>query len=238
MFKLLTNKKFLLSLAALAFITLIFSLFPKKQALPTIIASNPDSNATQVSVYNPLEITFDQDISPTSFSITSIPSEDWSLSLKSPRVLTLSHTLYLQTNKLYTLNLSYNNQSLTTLTFTTKEERNDPRYLQDVQKDMDRDYPLATKLPYNTPSYRVVYSAPLTLEITLKSQTISSTKAIADIKSWVTQNGGDAAAHKYVIGTGPLPSSAGIPENRNTGTPNPSPTPIPSESLFEYLPAE
>ncbi len=72
-----------------------------------------------------------------------------------------------------------------------------------MKDELARDYPLAQKLPYSTPDYRVVYSSPMTLEITLKNSNLTSVEVIDEIKSWVTKNGGDVANHKYVIAPAP-----------------------------------
>ena len=61
---------------------------------------------------------------------------------------------------------------------------------------MARDYPLATKVPYENNDIKIVYSAPMALEITLKNPNLTSAEVIEAVKSWVTQNGGDADAHK------------------------------------------
>lgn len=235
------NRKNIIIFSIVTLIALIFSLFYKpKPPLPQLISSSPISNAQRVSLTDSIQLKFDQDIDSTRLVIKSSPPEDWSIQVGNDNsTIILKSKKYLQVETSYSLSILYGDKSVSTLNFKTIPQQGDPRYTQGVLKEMDRDYPLAVKLPYNTPSYRVVYSAPLTLEITLKNQNISSATAIGDIKAWVTQNGGDASSHKYVIGTDPLPSPAIVPTKAGAAVaPVKETTPQPSQSLFEYLPAE
>jgi hypothetical protein len=131
--------------------------------------------------------------------ISSVPEENWNVSQTDTQTLSLGHSQYLKSNTSYLINIIYKTKPLTSLAFITAGGQADPRYYQQVQADLSSKYPLATYTPYDTPLYRVVYSAPMTLEITLKSPTISRAQAISDIKSWVTSIGGDASSHQYVI---------------------------------------
>jgi len=231
--KMLSNKKFLIVLAILAVGTMIYSFLPKKIITPTLLSSTPIEKSTKASVFDPLKFTYDQPVLLSKIKATSIPEENWNIEQDSPTSIILTHKRFLLTNQPYVVNIYYNDKLANTLSFTTKAEQNDPRYLQTVQATMDRDFPLALKLPYSTDSYRVVYSAPMTLEISIKNPNILPDKATSDIKSWVTSVGGDASAHKYIISDKPLPSSTptGIPTNRNTGTSSPSPTPFNWDTL-------
>ena len=43
--------------------------------------------------------------------------------------------------------------------------------------------------------------------IALKNPNLTSAEAIDEVKSWITANGGDAGAHKYVVSYKPLPTT-------------------------------
>ncbi len=116
-----------------------------------------------------------------------------------PLAIAIRSKQYLRVDQQYTLNLSYNGDLIYTLSFKTLRQQSDPRYVQEVNNEMARDYPLATKLPYESPVFTIRYSSPLTLEITVKNPNLTTQEIIDEVKVWVTQNGGDTSAHKYVI---------------------------------------
>lgn len=222
------NKKILIILSIITLIILIFSLFYKsKLPSPQLLSSSPTSNSQRVSLTGSIQLKFDQNIDLARLTVTSNPPEDWSIqSGDDNSLIILRSKQYLRVETEYFLSILYDKQLISTLNFRTTPQQGDPRYTQQVLQEMARDYPLSVKLPYSTSQYRVVYSAPLTLEITIKNPNLTSAQAISEIKSWVTSVGGDAGAHKYVIGTNPLPSdissSAAVPAK----TASPSPTPF------------
>jgi hypothetical protein len=168
----------------------------KKPASVTITESVPPNNATDVDIFNPLSITFSAPIDVNLLSITSTPSESWTVTPKNSTTIELSHELAFSPATLYTLTFNYGS-AINTLSFTTQKSQGDPRRLQTIRNQMLVDYPLAEQTPYETNLYRVVYRSPLTLEITLKSQAITEQQAIDQIKVWVTAHGGNATSHKY-----------------------------------------
>lgn len=229
----LLNKKNIIILAIIAIILLMFSLLYKpKQPLPKILLSSPAEGSDRASLTEPIQLKFDQEIDPTLFTVTSTPTEEWTIEPGDSKfVITLKSKQYLRVETKYSLSVAYNNQAVSTLNFKTIPQQGDPRYTQGVLKEMDRDYPIAQKLPYNSTLYRVIYSAPMTLEITIKNENITSEKAFSDIRTWVTSVGGDASAHKYVISDKPLSSVAPAITTTPTKSPSPSPTPFNWDNL-------
>lgn len=201
MMNILKHKKFLVIFTVITIGVFIASLIYRPQAPePELLMSIPTQNAQKVSLTNPIQLKFDQKIDPSLLAINSEPSEVWSTQIEGDgSLLTLKSKQLLRVETKYSLHIAYQNQPLYTLNFKTLPQQGDPRYTQEVLLEMDRDYPLSTKLPYTTNSYRVVYSAPMTLEISLKNTDLSSADAISEIKSWVTKNGGDSMAHKYIV---------------------------------------
>lgn len=198
------NKELRLRLALLSFPLLVviiaIYLFIKNSSssLPQLLQSTPPNESTNASVFAPLTLTYNQILDPSQLSASSIPEENWSISSNGTKII-LNHSKYLHANKHYELNIYYQDKLITTLSFKTNAEQNDPRYLQTVQEEMDKDYPLATSFPHETNQYRVVYSAPLTLQITLKTDLLTDEQAIEQIRSWVEKNGGDPDSHKYTV---------------------------------------
>jgi hypothetical protein len=184
-------------LGIISFIIYLFSLLSPK--LPIIIKSLPKHNSLQNSVTNPLIIQFDAPVIFSDFTIISTPKEDWTISQVDNQTISINHQKYLFSNTKYMITLSYKGRPLPDYVFTTAAGQSDPRFLQDIKLKMDMQFPLMAITPYNTSQYRVVYSAPLTLEITIKNRNLTTVEAIDQVKSWVTKNGGDADSHKYVI---------------------------------------
>lgn len=172
----------------------------------TVTKSIPVQNAINVNVFDPIVFTFNQGVDAKNFNVSSEPSEDWSITQATSSSINLNHKQYLLVSKKYTVSVFYNGESVTKLNFETEHNQNDPRLLQELQSELDRDYPLASLTPYETAEFKVVYSAPLTFEITLKGPT-SPDNAILQVKAWVGANGGNPANHKYTIaGSYPTPT--------------------------------
>lgn len=232
----LKYKKYLVLLAILSLSSFLFSFFVTKKL--ALVSSIPANNSNLNIFTQPILLQFNQSINLGDFKFQISPEEPFTPSQdeKTRIILTFSKVFQINTN--YLLTIFYKGKQMDQINFNTNIPSNtqyDARFLEDVQNNMDNKYPLMAKTPYETKDYRVVYSAPLTLEITLKSSNLTSSDAISAVKSWVTQNGGDSMAHKYVIGTGPIPSpQTGI----STPLPTPTKAPTSSPSLFEYAPAE
>lgn len=166
---------------------------------PQILTTTPTEGASSASVFLPLSLQFDTPVDPMDFSVESSPTENWTIDTLSPTQLKLEHKEFFRVNTQYTIKLNYQGKELAKLHFKTAAEQNDPRYLQTVEDELNRDYPLRINLPLETADYRVVYSAPLELEITMKTGDMSDNVAIEEVKKWVSQNGGSASAHQYVV---------------------------------------
>jgi methionine-rich copper-binding protein CopC len=198
------NRKWKIIIAIIAFLIFVVFIFinsPQKNPIQrsvTITSSVPANNATSVSVFNPVSITFNQPVDPSNITITSTPVETWSLTQESANTVQANHALYFKNATSYKLTVSIQEKIIGTIAFKTEQPQNDPRQLQQLQSDLNKDYPLASFTPYQTPNYRVVYSAPLTLEIDITGS-ISTQDAILQVKSWVSSNNVDPTTHKYNV---------------------------------------
>lgn len=192
----------LFAAASLLSIVFIFVSTRKKTVVTTgnieINSSTPTNESVGVSVFDPIELTFNQEVDTSLIEVFSEPSETWSVNQTQQGSVELNHKSFLRVATKYKLTISYDGKIVDVLTFETAKEQNDPRMLQNLQSEMDRDYPLAKLTPYETPEYKVVYVAPLTLEINIKSL-ISTQAATLKIQSWVKQNGEDPSTHKYIL---------------------------------------
>lgn len=197
--KIITSKKFLISLSLLTLFVVISSIIKTKTAVPELISSSPANNSTNFSVVGPIELKFNSTISASDFLLSSIPEMTWALQQQDGFSLTASHTATLQAKTQYVLKISWRNKIINTITFNTEATQTDYELIKNVKKEVNRDYPMAMFTPYSTSGYLVVYSTPLTLEITIKNPNLTRGEVIDEVKSWVTENGGDVAAHKFVI---------------------------------------
>jgi hypothetical protein len=187
-------------LIILGVFTLIFLLIGNKgEPKPKITSLFPADKSDNVDLRFVPKYQIDIPIILSEFTITSVPNINFQLSQPNEDTLAATHTLAFQPATAYTITLSYQNQVLQTHSFTTIKSQEDPLLIQNMKDELARDYPLAQKLPYTTSQYRVVYSAPMTLEITIKNPNLTSQEAIEEIKTWVIKNGGNVEAHKYTI---------------------------------------
>lgn len=171
----------------------------------TITGSVPAENATAVDVFSPITVTFNQDVNPESLSVSSDPIEAWDVTRISTNSVKLDHKLYLRVATRYRINILNDGNVVGSLSFETAHDQNDPRQLQNLKSQLNEGYPLASYTPYQTPNFRVVYSAPLTLEIDLTTS-LSPQDAISQVQLWVRSHGIDPSTHKYnVIATTPTP---------------------------------
>lgn len=167
--------------------------------MPKIISTTPPNNSQNVSSVEPIVFFFDIPVETSKLTIKSQPEANWQLTQTAENVITAKSTKYLSYSKEYFFEIIYSTNKIGALNFKTAAGQGDPQFYQEVKDVMSRDYPLAEKFPYLTDNYKVVYSAPLELEIRLKANTLSEQEAIDAIKSYVTKNGGDASVHKYVV---------------------------------------
>lgn len=194
-------------IALIVFVAIIYSLRNKKTptALLAITGSTPAENASAVDVFSPVTITFNQDVDSQSLVISSEPSEVWEVSQTSKNSIKIDHKLYLRVATKYKLSILQNGELVGSINFETAHDQNDPRQLQNLKTQLNDSYPLASFTPYQTPNFRVVYSAPLTLEIDLTGS-LDSQAAIGQVQSWVRSHGIDPSTHKYdVVASGPTP---------------------------------
>lgn len=203
--KITKKKVIIISITLVAFIIIFAILFmPKKKqtttpSVPLAITSTvPAKDSSEVSVFDPITIMFNQDVDPASVTVTSDPAENWTTTQLSPNTIRADHKLYLKVATTYHLTIFLHGSPFDTLLFQTASDQNDPRQIQNLQSEVKKDYPLAQFTPYKNINYRVVYSAPLTLEIDI-SGSIDPQQAISQVQTWVSTHGVNPSTHKYVV---------------------------------------
>lgn len=202
----LKSKYFLIpSILGLFFLVFFFWLnkAPQLQHL-ALISVVPKNQSTGVDLFLPITLGFNQEVSASDFSISSVPEATWTVEQKLPNTIVAKSNYAYSPSTNYRLSISHKGQIVDSIGFTTIASQTDQKLLQQIGEEVARDYPLAKITPLKTNSYRVVYSAPLELEITLLSDSITPEQATEEVKSWVIQNGGDAGKHTYKVI--PLPS--------------------------------
>jgi hypothetical protein len=193
----------IISIAAMCLI--IFLAFrPKKEVLPSfptnleVTSSSPANGDAGVSVFDPFTVTFNEPADFLTVTAVSDPTEQWVVTQASPNSVKIDHKLYLRVATNYTLTILQHGNPIGKIVFRTANEQNDPRFLQGLQVERDKKYPLLSLTPLETAKYRIVYSAPLTLEVSLKVSA-DSQEAIEEVRSWVKSRGIDPSTHKYVV---------------------------------------
>lgn len=198
--KSLLNKKYIILLGVLALIVLIVSLFsnpPTDQV--KVLSSSPLPNSTSVRHTDSIIIRFDLPVDTALLAASSIPEEVWNITSNYPTEIVLTSKQYFRVDTQYVLNLVYDGSPIYTLNFKTIPQQSDPRYAQEVVQELANNYPLASKIPFENTLFRIVYVSPLTIEITNKNPNLTSQEIIDEVRSWVTQNGGNAIDHKYIV---------------------------------------
>lgn len=222
-------KKYLIVLAVLTIIIFVLSFFIRKpEPTPQLISSIPLNKSTRVGLDQTIKLAFDLPVESQSVEVESVPAEEWTITNLSPSSIELSAKYFFLPHTNYRLTIKKGAVQLGSYEFTTVISQSDPRLVQSIEEQMKIDYPLSRILPLQSPVYRVVYSAPLTLEITVTNPNLTSQEVIDEVKSWVTQNGGDASAHKYVIASPNAPDQL---DNDPTPQPPASPTQLDNRPL-------
>lgn len=193
-----TKIKLIWGLGILTLIAVVISLiYNPPLPLPQVITSSPTQNSKKVNYFDTIKIKFNGPINTDLLTASSVPEEVWEISEERGNIVNLKSKQYLQVDKEYILNLSYDNKPLYSLSFKTIPQQSDPRYAQEVMSEIERDYPLSTKLPLEAPGYSVLYSTPLNLEITLKNDGATKDEILVAVRAWVKQNGRDPDSHTY-----------------------------------------
>lgn len=198
--KALLTKKTLLAFGIVAFGLFLLSLLtnpPLDQ--PTVLQSSPLPGSTTVRHTDSIILRFDQAIDTSLLAISSVPEEAWSVSPGIIEEVVLTPKQYFRVDTDYILNLSYQDRPLYSLNFKTIPQQSDPRYAQEVVQELAKNYPLASKIPFENSLFRIVYVSPLTIEVENKNPNLTSQEIIDEVRAWVTQNGGNASAHKYIV---------------------------------------
>lgn len=195
------SKQFIIGFGGLIIIILVYSLIRPSLITPTLLESDPPNNFNKLSTINPIQLEFRDEVINTDFKITSVPEVNWQVNQVYDRVISLSHEKQLTPSKPYLLKIIWKNKEVTTLSYKTEDTQQDYELIKNVKEEIAKNYPLAKLMPYDTLGYSLVYTGPLTLEITLKNPNLKSQEVIDEVKGWVSANGANAEAHKYFVTT-------------------------------------
>ncbi|MEI6690760.1 MAG: Ig-like domain-containing protein [bacterium] len=176
---------------------------------PKLTSANPTNGQIEVDLNSDVILTFNKKVQPTNFEFRSTPEETFIASKDNSNTVTLSHTKSFYQATQYAVDVYYNKQKISTISFTTQQSQSNPRDLQKIQEGVDRDYPLADKLPFTTPTYQVVYISALTLQVELYDETLDQPKITKEINNWIGSEGVDPSTHTLVfkLPTHPSPTT-------------------------------
>ncbi len=195
-------KKLIIPFSILTGIIFIFSLFINQ--VPKIVSSTPINGGTIGSIDSPITIAFDRQVNFQDFAFTLVPEEQLETTFQNDKSISLKTIKPLRYKTAYSLNIKYKTKSLSVISFTTTVPPNtqfDARLIDDVVTQRNTQFPLLLKTPYENSNYKIYYISPLTIEIKIKNSDLSAGEVLEEVKSWVTQNGGDVSSHKFTIAT-------------------------------------
>lgn len=77
-----------------------------------------------------------------------------------------------------------------------KSEKGDPTYWQEINRQLENNFPLITQLPYETSQFVINYRGPLELEIKLKT---ASESAKTEALKWIESQGVATQSHEIIF---------------------------------------
>lgn len=178
---------------------LIFALSLLFQGTPKLVETNLINGQTNVDLNTELVLVFDKPVNQKKVRVISTPPDDYTLTKDAPAKLRASHSrsFYQDTN--YVVEIYYNNSLVQALSFHTQKSESNPRDLQVIQEEVERDYPVAAKLPLTKSNYQIVYVAPLTLQVELYDESLDQRLIAKEIAAWLQSEGIDPTSHELVF---------------------------------------
>lgn len=192
-------RRYALPLLVLTLLVFVILLLRSRTTPVSISSTLPAHEAVKVSLLPTLTLTFAEGPGNTPITLQSDPPFESRLIDVKSNALSFTPTTALTPNTQYIITVLANGHSIYTFRFTTLTPPTDQVLIDNLHQELKDNYPLSSKTPYTTSNYRVIYSAPLTLEITLKNATLSSAQAVAEVKSWVESQGLDPSSHQYLV---------------------------------------
>lgn len=189
--------RFLLPFASLAILVIFF--LTRSTPLPTLTSTSPTDQSIGVALLPTITLRFTKDLPNSPITLSSVPDALYRPTAILARELSFTPSTPLSPNTTYRISIQFGESMLHQFSFTTKPTQTDQVVLDQIHLELKDKYPLAQKTPYTTSEYRVIYSAPLTLEITLKNTALTTDQAISQIKSWVKSQGLDPTTHQYKV---------------------------------------
>lgn len=174
-----------------------------------VVFVSPENLAANISASSlKMQIDFGLPLANESQYLINITPEVKTISKKlenNGKSLLLTSEEPLHPNTVYKLEVRDKNKVLWQSSFTTEKLEGDPVIPYEGQKYTQSNYPLLEFIPYETESFSVRYSAPLTLTVTIKKGTQKIIEPL--IIDWIKSHGVDPLTHQIKWVT-PAPSPA------------------------------
>jgi len=199
MFKFFVNKKAIIIFSIITTLLFFYSLLPKKEVPPILIGSTPANSSSNFSTIGTIILKYDRAIAAEKFTITSIPESAWQIKQQSDKQLSVKPINQLSRITPYTLNINWQGELLHTFYLTTEDTQTDYEIINKVKSEIEKNYPLAAKIPYEQPGFKVQYQKELTLEIILKKENVERDIILNTVRDWVKENGLDPDSHTYTF---------------------------------------
>lgn len=199
MFSNLISKRVIIIFSLITLVVFLYSLIPRKETPPQLINSTPTSGVKNFSTIGSLIFKYDRGISLGDFTVTSVPEAIWTVSKPSEKQLLVKPQNQLLRVTSYSLTINWQGEALHTHTLTTEDTQTDYEVIEKVKSEIEKNYPLASKIPYEQPGFKVQYQKELVLEIILKNSNLERDIIINAVRDWVKENGLDPDSHTYTF---------------------------------------
>jgi len=184
-------------LALIAGILWGIKLFLLKPTIPLqVVFVSPSNQERNISTTSKIKIDLNQPVKKNEININLSPPTEISISSENnPKTLILVPEKPFYSNTTYTIEVfDKNNKLLWRSFFTTEKLQGNPVIPYESEKYTQTNYPLLEFIPYETESFSVTYSQPLTLKVILKKETKETIEPI--VLDWIKSHNIDPSTHK------------------------------------------
>lgn len=180
-------------LSYLAIIIIVLSFVNSLLKLELRVQEALPLQKNQVDLNQSFGFTFNK--KPKNITITTSPVFEFEQRIDKKK-LTIIPKQKLEQETRYIIFIKQRGKEIFKYSFTTRGSTETEMVELDTQITLE-EYPLAYELPLETEKYSVIYTDPLTLQITIKTGT--KTQIEKEIIDWVKEKEVDPATHKFVF---------------------------------------
>lgn len=169
-------------------------------APPKILSITPSVENENIDPSAPILVTLSKEVDITDLSASAQPSATFAVTRVEGTTYAFTPDPYLHTNTPYSVIIYYKtNTSLGGTLFTTLTAQSDPVILQEAERWMEDNYPLANNLPVITPEYELYYLRQKTLAVRKLAETMTDEQAKQVAEDFLKRYLADPSTHEVVV---------------------------------------